>query len=624
MRAHFQLPRANWLSLCLFLSSLVLIVGILYWARDVLIPLALAVLLSFILAPVVTLLRRRGLGRTLSVVLTVVFTFALLGAIGAMITIEFRSLANDLPKYRQNIRKKISDVRLAGKGGSIEKVQETVKDVINEIKKEDPAAPKLATAVPVVVTGNKATETSMPVLGPLLEPLASGGLVVVLVIFMLLRREDLRDRLLRLAGYGRLAATTKAIDEAGKRVTKYLLRQSLLNASFGVGIGLGLYLIGLPYAILWGFLAAVARFIPYVGPWLGASAPILLGLAVFDGWTAPLLIIGLVSVLELITNLMVEPVLYGQTVGVSEVALLIMIAFWTWLWGPIGLVLSTPLTVCLMVIGKSVPDLEFIGVLLSSEPALNPHHGFYQRLVAKDGDEAHDTVETYLKDHSRGELFERLLLPTLVSCRHDHERGRLTDEDHAFVLRSIRQILEEEQTAAAALPPEARHPLEPRPLDVPAPEKRPVILGWPANDEADELALMMLAELLRADHWTLRILSSQLLSSESIAEVERLQPALVCVGFLPRGPVFTLRQFCKRLRASFPKVHVVVGQWGAPDYERTDVQLAGLVEAIGWNLSETKNQIIQFAQIETAPAANSETTPQEGRRPKASQSLVLS
>jgi len=623
MRANLQLPRSNWLSLCLMLSSLVLVVGVLYWAREVLIPIALAVLLTFILAPVVTLLRRRGVGRTLSVVLTVLFTFAFLGGIGAMITIEFRSLANELPKYRQNIKNKISDVRLAGKGGPIEKVQETVKDVLNEIKKDDQALTKATAAVPVVVTGGKVSDPGMPMLGPLLEPLASAGLVVVLVIFMLLRREDLRDRLLRLAGYGRLAATTKAIDEAGKRVTKYLLRQSLLNAGFGVGIGVGLYLIGLPYAILWGFLATVGRFIPYVGPWLAALAPILMSLAVFDSWTAPLLVLALVAGLELITNMMVEPVLYGQTVGVSEVALLVMIAFWTWLWGPIGLVLSTPLTVCLMVIGKSVPDLEFIGLLLSSEPALNPHHGFYQRLVAKDGDEAQDMVDAFLKEHSRTEMFEQLLIPTLVSGRHDHERGRLTDEDHAFVFRTIRQLLDDGETLGAIPHLEGTRKLDPG-ISAEIAAERPLILGCPANDEADELALLMLAEVLRVDRWDMSILSSQLLSSESIAEVEKCNPALVCVGFLPRGSVFTLRQFCKRLRSRFPQVHIVVGRWGVQEREKPELQLNGLVEAVGWSLAETKNQVIQFAQIGGVPGPLPEQRPAEARTKQANPSLVLS
>jgi predicted PurR-regulated permease PerM len=264
-----------------------------------LIPIALAILLTFILAPIVTVLRRRGLARTLSVVLTVVLTFALLGGIGTMLAIELRSLANELPQYRQNIRKKISDVRLARKGGPIGKVQDTVREVVDEIKKEDSTATNASPAVPVVVTGSKVPDpTGAPLFGPLLEPLASAGLVLALVIFMQLRREDLRDRLLRLAGYGRLAATTKAIDEAGKRVSKYLLRQCVLNTGFGVGVGVGLFFIGLPYAVLWGFLAAVARFIPYVGPVVAALAPTLMSLAFFDSWATPLLVLAFVVGLE--------------------------------------------------------------------------------------------------------------------------------------------------------------------------------------------------------------------------------------------------------------------------------------------------------------------------------------
>ena len=403
MRDHnnnYHQFRPGWLPATQMLATLALTVGVFYWARDILIPIALAVLLTFILAPIVTGLRRKGLGRTASVLVTVILTFVLLAGIGAMILVEFRSLANELPNYRHNIRKKVSDFRLATKGGSLEKVQNTVKEVIEDIKRDDPKATNGPPAVPVVVTEGKTAEApGLSFLGPLMEPLASAGLVVVLVIFMLLRREDLRDRLLRLAGYGRLAATTKAIDEAGKLVSKYLLRQCLLNVIFGTGLGIGLFFIGVPYAVLWGFLAFAARFIPYVGPLLGAVAPALLSLAVFNTWTPPLLVIALVVGWELINNLLLEPVIYGQSVGVSEVALLIMIAFWTWLWGPIGLVLATPLTVCLMVISKSVPELEFIALLLSRETALDAHHVFYQRLVAKDRDEAQEIVETFVIHH---------------------------------------------------------------------------------------------------------------------------------------------------------------------------------------------------------------------------------
>lgn len=611
----------------LMLGSIVLVVGTLYWARAVLIPIALAILLTFILSPVVSVLRRRGLPRALAVTVTVVFASMLLGAIGTMITLEFRSLANELPEYRQNIRGKISDLRLASKGGSIEKVQETVKVVMDEIYKEDSTTATNTAAVPVVVTGGKGvTQPGGPHVGPLVDQLASAGLVIVLVIFMLLRREDLRDRLLRLAGYGRLAATTKAIDEAGKRVSKYLLCQCLLNGAFGVGLGVGLFFIGLPYAFLWGFLGAVARFIPYVGPVLGAAAPMLMSLAVFTEWTAPLLIIGSVLVWELINNMILEPLIYGQGTGVSEVALLIMIAFWTWLWGPIGLVLAAPLTVCLMVISKSVPELGFINLLLSSEPALDPYHAFYQRLVAKDHDEVEDIVKTFLQKGSRLDLFEQLLIPTLITCRHDYERNRLTDQDQQYVFRVIRQMLDEPEGPARIQEDLLTGKLTPQSSEASPPADRPLILGCPANDEADELALMMLAELLRAEDWPMRILSTEMLSSETIAEVEKAQAAVVCVGFLPNGALFPLPVFCKRLRSAFPGLPIVVGCFGGKMREQALSRLSGSVQAVGWTLAETKNQLVQFGQTTPAPGNQPKETlnhPQKDSRQQVSNELLV-
>ncbi len=600
-----NLPHSSWLSGTLMLGSLAMVVGILYVARALFIPIALSILLTFILAPIVTTLRRKGLGRTWSVILTVMLTFLFLGGIGAILFQQLKSLADDLPAYRLNISQKISDLKLASRGGTIEKVQETVKQVMQDVDQALSSAVTNAPAIPVVVTNPKPAESQVDLFGPLLEPLATAGLVVVLVIFMSLRREDLRDRLLRLAGYGRLATTTKAIDEAGKRVSKYLLRQSLINAGFGLCVGLGLFAIGLPYAILWGVLAGIARFIPYAGPVLGAAAPILASLAVFENWRDPLMVIGLMLLLELIQNLVVEPLVYGQGIGVSEVALLVIVAFWTWLWGPIGLVLAAPLTVCLMVIGKSVPDLEFIGLLLSREPALAPHHAFYQRLIARDEDEAHEIVETYLKDHPRIELFESLLMPALASCRQDGQQQRLTPEDQAFVWQMIRQCLDEGSDAgrpAQTSQPRARMLSE---------QPRPGLLGFPAQGTGDELALLMLAELLREEGWEMRVLSPEILSAEALAEVDAAHPAAVCLGSLSGGSLFAARQFCKRLRSQHPALPLVVGRWLGDDGDKVRSRFSEFSVEVGTRLAETKNQLIQMSQTQPAakPAAPNGAAP---------------
>jgi predicted PurR-regulated permease PerM len=601
MRNHVKsLTQSSWLSASLMLGSLVLVIGVLYLARAILIPIAVAILLTFILAPIVTALRRHGLGRTWSVILTVTLAFVFLGGIAGVIGHQLRSLANDLPAYRHNIRQKISDLRLARQGVSLEKVQQTVKGVIQEVNQEPSAVGTNTPALPVVVTKQESVESALAWVGPLIEPLGNAGLVIVLVIFMSLRREDLRDRLLRLAGYGRLVTTTKAIDEAGKRVSKYLLRQFLVNSGYGALLGLGFFFIGLPYAILWGVLAAVTRFIPYVGPLLGAAGPILMSLAVFDSWTAPLMVVGLVALLEVINNVLIEPRVYGHSIGVSEIALLIMIAFWTWLWGPIGMVLAAPLTVCLVVISNSVPDLEFIGLLLSREPALAPHHVFYQRLVAKDADEAQEIVERYLGEHKRIELYENLFMPALAACRHDRRRQRLTDQDQQFAYQLVRQIIEETGGNVLKTSEQSPGPKVAR-LVNPEASERPLLLGYPAYDDADELALLMLAGLLYEEGWTMHVLSSSMLVSEAIPELEKRHPAAVCIGSVSGGSLFGARQFCKRVHEQQPNLCIVLGRWLAHDgQEEIRRRFAECITEFGSSLNETKNQLTQLAQTKGA------------------------
>ena len=270
-------------------------------------------------------------------------------------------------------------------------------------KKDEPARVKEKPRQVVVKAEESSTFWPIPLaVGPMVERFASAGLVIVLVIFMLIQREDLRNRLIRLVGYGRLTFTTRALEEAGQRISRYLLMQTIINSSFGLAVGLALYLIGVPYAVLWGFLAAVLRFIPYVGPFAAAIMPSALSLAVFEGWLWPILVVGIFVALELICNMVLEPLLYAESAGVSGVGLLVAVAFWTWLWGPVGLVLATPLTVCVVVLGKYVPGMDFIGVLMSDQPAMESNISYYQRLLAMDQAEAAEIVEEHLKTHPAG------------------------------------------------------------------------------------------------------------------------------------------------------------------------------------------------------------------------------
>src|SRR6185503_16101181 len=385
-------------------AGCVLVVVVLYSAQAVLVPIALAVLLTFVLTPPVTWLQR-WLGRVPAVLAAVTLVFIVLGLAGWGLARQIDHLADDLPTYRANILAKIADVRGVGKGGSVEKLQETIEGIKTDLGQS--SAPTGRTSRAVMVTSEPVTGFSgFTWLGPIVGPIGTAGLVLAMMIFMLLERRDLRDRLIGLFGHGRLTITTKALDEAGTRVSRQLLMQSLVNLVYGIAAGVWLYVLGVPYPFVWAALGAALRFIPYLGPVIGAGAPILVSLAALQGWAGPLGVAGMFVVLELFTNLVLETVLYAGAAGVSQVALLVSVAFWTWLWGPLGLLLATPLTVCLVVLGKHVPGLEFVGMLMADTPALAPEYGYYQRLLAHDQSEAADLIERHVKTEAPRSVYD--------------------------------------------------------------------------------------------------------------------------------------------------------------------------------------------------------------------------
>jgi predicted PurR-regulated permease PerM len=538
-------------------AGCVLVIVVLYWAQAVVVPIALAVLLTFVLTPPVSWLERH-LGRVPGVLVAVTLVFLLLGLAGWGVARQMNSLVEDLPRYRVNILAKIADVRGAGKGGSVEKLQDTIDDIKAGLGQAETGT----ASKPLVVNADRITGfSSFTWLGPILGPLGTAGLVLAMVIFMLLERRDLRDRLIGLFGYGRLTTTTKAFDEAGTRVSKQLMMQSLVNLAYGIAAGLGLYFLGVPYPLVWATLGAALRFIPYIGPVLGASAPILVSLAALEGWSGPLWVVGLFVVLELFTNLVLETVLYAGAAGVSQVALLISVAFWTWLWGPLGLLMATPLTVCLVVLGKHVPGLEFVGTLMADTPALAPAYGYYQRLLARDQSEAADLIERHIKTELPRSVYDALLLPALNYAERDRLEQRLTPEEEAAVIDATRELLSDAADSIRLhLPPSA--PAEDPGLAGPRAPQR--VLGYAINGAADELALAMLAHVVDDLPIDVDIIKTRMPASELVSFVEAQGASVVCLADLPPSPPSKTRYVVKRLRAALPEVRILVGRWGPP------------------------------------------------------------
>jgi len=570
------------------------VLAALYYGQVVLIPVALSILLAFLLTPAVRAFERLGLNRVLAVLAVGVVAYALVGVAAYTVTIQAASLVKALPEYRHNIREKIAYVRSLGRGGSVERLKETLEEAAREAGSGAPGTPAPEKPEPVVVEQDRAWDLwSLPTtLSPWLAPLATAGLVAVLVPFMLLERARLTDRVIELMGRRRLAVTTKALDETAERVTRYLVMQTIINVTYGALVALGLFVIGLPYAALWGALAAVLRFIPYVGPWLAAVLPIALGLAAFEGWTRPVLVAALFVALELFSNLVLETILYAGSAGVSQVTLLVAVAFWTALWGPIGLMLATPLTVCLVVFGKHVPELRFLVVLMSDDRVVAPDVGFYQRLLAGDPDEALE----YLQEYARAEgadPHDAVLLPALAHARRDRAAGMIAAEDAARVVEGIErtvEALEDEQPPAR--PPEGEVPARAG--------SEAAVLGCPAVDRADEVALRILARLVAADGIAMEVLPAAMLTGEVASEIVARRPRAVIIGSLPPGGLGETRYLCKRLAAAPSAPWILVGRWGAGDGH--EAACGPHAAAIVGSLAQARAQLQQFARTAKVPA----------------------
>lgn len=518
------------------LGTITLTVVGLSWGQKVFVTLALAVLLTLLLGPVVSFLERRGLQRSPAVLSTTFLAFVLLGLLGWAVAVQAASLLDDVPRHKTDIRAK-----LAGVGGGGSGPLATLKELLDDVETGDPAA--ATSPVVRVEPARPSTFTQLqPIVGRALGFASAVVAVVLLVITLLLYREDTRNRLIRLAGRGRLAITTRALDEAGRRIGGYLLGHAAVNAGFGTVVGLGLFLLGVPYPVLWGLLAAAFRFVPSVGVWL--VAPLPAALAYLGGTAHPALVVALFLALELVTANLVEPRVCGRSIGLAPVPLFLAIIFWTGLWGVVGLVLATPVTVCLAVLGKYVPPLRFLAILLGREAALRPAARYYQRLLARDHREAEAVVKEYLTDHSIEALFDRVLVPALVLARRAKKAGELRAEDEDFILRATRETV----TAFA--------PLVTSDLSA---GQRGRVLGIPAVGGADEVALDMLRHLAISGGLEMVVAAS---GSGVAALAQETGPAAVLVAAVGPGGLTEAGYLCRRLRSQLPGVKIVVGWWG--------------------------------------------------------------
>jgi predicted PurR-regulated permease PerM/CheY-like chemotaxis protein len=611
-------PAAPAVSPTAMVAGLALVIGALYLGQDILIPLALAILLSFMLAPIVIRLRRWGLGRIPSVLAVVVLLFVALLGLGSIVASQAVHLADNLPIYEWNLRMKIRDLRIAvPSGGVVERTSDMLRDLGQELEEATKGPEAKSTGAgaeePVKPVQVQVQEPAPPLQtlrdlgGPLIGPIATAGLVLVFVIFMLLQREDLRDRLIRLVGSSDVARTTEAMNDAAKRISRYLLMQLVINILYGIPVGVGLYFIGVPNPVLWGLLATILRFIPYVGPVIGALFPIALSFAVAPGWTVPLMTIALFVTLELFSNNVLEPWLYGASTGLSPVAVLVAAVFWTTLWGPVGLLLSTPLTVCLVVLGRHVPQLGFFDVLLGDEPALAPELKFYQRLLARDPDEATELAEEYLENEPLDRLYDAVIMPALALAEQDRLRGSLDREAVQGIgedtIGIVDFLLEEEE--------EERAPDDAAAHDaalIGAPGEPVPVLCIGARNGLDEAAAAMLKHLLMRAGVRVTTAPRQDVAGRNLSRLPRHGVALICLSYLNPRATQHAQRLTRRLRHHFgDQARIMVGLWTAdPSPEpREELLEATAADLLATSLRHAVRQIQDHLQPEHPEAAPS-------------------
>jgi predicted PurR-regulated permease PerM len=527
-------PRVRVNGVWVSLLTLVLVVAVLWAAKAILLPLALGIILAFALTPVVKLFDRHRLPRFAGVTLTMLLALGIVGGIGYVVVDQFAELSTQLTRYTSSMRRKVAELR-PGKDATLQQLTRTVDRVTEQL---DDNAADLRRSQPVrVIEPRSAVERLRETGGSIFEPIASTIIVLALVAFMLGQREDLRDRFIRLLGSESVSLTTRLMDEAAYRVSQFLLWQTLINVLFGALIAAGLYWIGVPYAALWGGFTAVLRFVPYVGTLLSVLMPASLAFATFPGWAEAVQTLALFLTLDFVTAWFIEPLVFGRRTGVSSFALLVSALFWIWVWGPVGLLLSTPLTVCVAVLGRNVRSLRFLAVIFAEEPALTPHIRFYQRLLARDEEEATLVVERMREELGNVGVIHEVLLPALLLVSQHRSQNEITEEDELFILDVINE------TVLQMVSPDESQQVTP-------------VIGLAARTPEDQTALELLRAAVGAK--TMTLVPLDLSAEDAVNETIEQRPFAVCIGAISPTRGAEVRNFCRRLRNALPETKLIV------------------------------------------------------------------
>lgn len=596
-------------------TSLLVISAILYFGRTLLIPMLLAILLSFVLTPFVVGLQRRGVHRILSVCIVMMVALVGMGTLLLAVYSQVSALVLELPSKKVHIVEKIRF--FTGTGPSALGTLANLLEDINQNVQDTGAASKdtkdsTRTQDQKQETEKKETKPPVPVtVQPTISSRLDLGTVAVsvqhilgfvtltigLCASMLIRREDLRNRLISLMGQGNVTSTTRAMEEVNKRISRYLLGQVILNGTFGLLFGIGLLSLQVKYALLWGLLAAVLRFVPGLGTWMAAVIPVVISLAT-DGWWQPISVLILTAVLGIVFNYIIEPIIVSKRTGLSIVSLVIMAAFWTWLWGLPGLILATPVSVCLLVVGSHIPVFHFLYVMLAEETVLDIELSFYQRLLADDEDEAASLLESYLRENTREELCSKVILPAMVHAQSDVTHQLLSVDEMARMIRMTERLAEQVMPLEESKAGHEEH----------SPASKTILLGCASHDQREELALNLFGYLLPAEAGKLEVVGDRVTVGEIVQEVRELKPTVVCiVSLMPRG-MAQPRLRCKRLRSAFPDLPIILAIWGVAPEQEKDTKLIEDIDVtkVTWSMSETMDAVVPLLRVATHQTSTDE------------------